>query len=86
FRNGDYITPTYSMIGGNMYNQQTGEPIATETKEMKETKEKVAKELELSDSVLQGDLLRFYAPDGFKKVDPSKYNYNKKKSTDSSDK
>ncbi|MBA5745204.1 glycerol phosphate lipoteichoic acid synthase, partial [Escherichia coli] len=29
FRNGDYITPTYSMIGGNMYNQQTGEPIAT---------------------------------------------------------
>ncbi len=79
FRNGDFISPTYSLIGGKYYNQATGEPIETETKEMEATKETVSKELQLSDSVLQGDLLRFYTPEGFKKVDPSKYNYNKKK-------
>ncbi|WP_088809134.1 MULTISPECIES: LTA synthase family protein [unclassified Listeria] len=79
FRNGDFISPTYSLIGGKYYDQTTGEQIETETKEMEATKDTVAKELQLSDSVLQGDLLRFYTPDGFKKVDPSKYNYNKKK-------
>ncbi|WP_239256962.1 LTA synthase family protein [Listeria ilorinensis] len=79
FRNGDYITPEYSMIGGKYYNQQTGEPIETETKEMKETKQTVQKELSLSDSVLEGDLLRFYKPDDFKKIDPTDYNYNKGK-------
>lgn len=80
FRNGDFISPTYSLIGGKYYNQATGEPVEKETKEMEATKDTVSKELQLSDSVLQGDLLRFYTPEGFKKVDPSKYNYNKKKS------
>ncbi|EUJ28016.1 hypothetical protein MFLO_12666 [Listeria floridensis FSL S10-1187] len=80
FRNGDFIGNNYSLIGGKYYNQNTGELIETETPEMKQTKETVAKELQLSDSVLQGDLLRFYTPEGFKKIDPTDYNYNKKKS------
>ncbi|MBC6309611.1 LTA synthase family protein [Listeria sp. FSL L7-1582] len=86
FRNGDFITPAYSMIGGKFYNQKTGEEITTETDAMKATKDNVAKELELSDEVLQGDLLRFYTPEGFKKTDPSKYNYNNKNKTTSTDK
>ena len=32
--------------------------------------------LQLSDRVVNGDLLRFYAPTDFTKVDPSKFNYN----------
>lgn len=85
FRNGDFISPTYSLIGGKYYNQQTGEVIETETPEMKETKETVSKELQLSDSVLQGDLLRFYTPEGFKKTNPNDYNYNKKTKKNKSD-
>ncbi|MBC1291865.1 LTA synthase family protein [Listeria booriae] len=86
FRNGDFITPAYSMIGGKFYNQKTGEEITTTTDEMKATKDNVAKELELSDEVLQGDLLRFYTPEGFKKTDPSKYNYNNKNKSTTTDK
>ena len=32
--------------------------------------------LAMSDKIIYGDLLRFYTPEGFKPVDPSKYNYN----------
>lgn len=32
--------------------------------------------LDLSDRVVNGDLLRFYTPKGFKPVDRSKYDYN----------
>ncbi|WP_163652279.1 LTA synthase family protein [Listeria sp. PSOL-1] len=78
FRNGDFISSKFSSIGGNYYNQVTGQPITTETKEMKETKDAVAKELELSDAILQGDLLRFHTPKGFKPIEPNKYNYSKK--------
>lgn len=78
FRNGDFISKDYSMIGGKFYNQNNGQPIEDPTKEMTETKDLVSKELELSDSVLAGDLLRFYAPKGFDKVNPDDYNYNKK--------
>ena len=31
--------------------------------------------LHLSDKVVNGDLLRFYNPDGFVKIDPSDYDY-----------
>ena len=32
--------------------------------------------LALSDKVVNGDLLRFYTPEGFTPVDRSQYNYN----------
>jgi lipoteichoic acid synthase len=39
----------------------------------------VTTELNLSDRVMNEDLLRFYTPNGFMKVDKSDYSYNKKK-------
>ncbi|MGR5869405.1 hypothetical protein ACT7C5_27185 [Bacillus pacificus] len=36
----------------------------------------VQKSLKYSDQVVNGDLLRFYTPEGFTPVDRSKYNYN----------
>lgn len=61
FRNGDFITPDYSMIKGIYYDNETGEELEP-TEEFEKEKEKVLYELELSDKVLHGDLLRFYTP------------------------
>src|SRR5690625_7724036 len=59
FRNGGFITPEITMVGDIYYDNETGEEIEP-TKEMEAIKEKVQHELELSDNVLHGDLLRFY--------------------------
>lgn len=76
FRNGDFITPEYSLIKEVYYNNQTGIKIEEPTEAMKETKETVQHELELSDKVLFGDLLRFYKPtEDWKPTDPTKYFY-----------
>lgn len=76
FRNGDFMTPEYSFIKGKYYDMKTGEVIEEPTEEMKETEETVAHELELSDKVLFGDLLRFYTPnDDWEPVDTSKIHY-----------
>ncbi|MEW9677242.1 LTA synthase family protein [Lentibacillus sp. L22] len=75
FRNGDFMTPEYSKIGSKYYDNDTGEVIE-ETDKMKETKDTVNHELELSDKLLFGDLLRFYKPnDDWKPIDPSDYRY-----------
>ena len=78
FRNGDFITPKYSYIKDVYYDNKTGEKIEKPTKEMENLKETVHRELELSDKVLYGDLLRFYEPTkNWKPVDTSKYFYGK---------
>ena len=78
FRNGDFITPKYSYIKDVYYDNDTGEKIEKPTKEMKDLKETVHRELELSDKVLYGDLLRFYEPTkDWKPTDTSKYFYGK---------
>ncbi|GGB42135.1 lipoteichoic acid synthase 1 [Lentibacillus populi] len=77
FRNGDFVTPKYTSLGGTYYDNSTGEEIE-ETEQMKELKETVRHELELSDKLLFGDLLRFYTPtDDWKPVDASDYMYGK---------
>ncbi|MFZ3579124.1 LTA synthase family protein [Virgibacillus sp. DJP39] len=76
FWNGDFVTPTYSSISGKFYDSN-GEKI-TPTKDMKELQKKVRHELELSNKVLYGDLLRFYKPtEKWEPVDASKYSYGK---------
>src|SRR5699024_7059103 len=55
FRNGDFFNEDYAMVNGVYYDNETGEEIE-ENDELKEMKEKVEKELSLSDKVLQGDL------------------------------
>lgn len=82
-RNGDFITPEYAKVGGTYYYTKTGEEIEKPDKKLK-TKlvaisNKVTTQLSLSDRVIAGDLLRFYKPKGFKKVNPHNYDYNEKK-------
>ncbi len=76
FRNGDFVTPEYSLVKGTFYENKTGEVIEEPSKEMKEMEETVQRELELSDKVLFGDLLRFYTPnENWEPVDTSIYHY-----------
>ncbi|MEH6948827.1 LTA synthase family protein [Bacillus sp. JJ634] len=74
FRNGDFVTPDFSSFKGVYYDMKTGE-IVEPTEEMTKTKESVEMKLNLSDKVVNGDLLRFYEPEGFVPVDPNDYDY-----------
>lgn len=77
FRNGDYVSPTIYSIDENFYDATTGLPLDDDNQLEKaiEYKKEVDKKLQLSDKVVNGDLLRFYTPAGFSKVNPSEYNY-----------
>ncbi|EGA90550.1 hypothetical protein GPDM_04294 [Planococcus donghaensis MPA1U2] len=76
FRNGDYVSPDIYSIGENYYNPETGLPIEDEQLEQAEQLQKQSNfELELSDQLVNGDLLRFYTPVGFTPIDPSDYSY-----------
>ncbi len=77
FRNGDFFTEEYAKVKGNYYDNRTGEEIEEPNEELKEINQQVLHELELSDKVLQGDLLRFYTPkDDWEPVNPSDYFYD----------
>ncbi len=39
----------------------------------------------MSDKIINGDLLRFYQPKGFKKVDPSQFDYTKREDSSADD-
>ncbi|WP_224653769.1 hypothetical protein, partial [Escherichia coli] len=57
---------------------QTGLPLDERQMERANAlKKEVDYKLELSDKVVNGDLLRFYTPKGYTPVDPSQYNYTK---------
>lgn len=76
FRNGDFFTEDYAMVKGTFYDNHTGEEIEP-NEEVEQLKSAVEHELQLSDKVLQGDLLRFYSPtDDWTPVDTSKYFYD----------
>ncbi|OZU88829.1 glycerol phosphate lipoteichoic acid synthase [Virgibacillus indicus] len=78
FRSGDFMTEKYSSINGTFYDNETKEAIKEPTQEMLDMKETVMRELELSDEVLYGDLLRFYTPnEEWEPVDESDYFYMK---------
>lgn len=78
FRNRDFVTPKYTVLNDKIYSNADGQQVeATEAvqKEIDKDQKQVNKELSLSDSLNTKNLLRFYTPKGFKKVDASKYNY-----------
>lgn len=78
FRNRDFVTPKYTVLSGKIYSNATGEKLeATEAvqKAVDKDQKKVNQELSLSDSLNSKNLLRFYTPKDFKKVDASDYNY-----------
>ncbi|WP_449622187.1 LTA synthase family protein [Robertmurraya sp. Marseille-Q9965] len=77
FRNGDFVSPTITSVGGKFYDSNTGELITEEQEaEALKFQEIVEYKLHLSDNVVNGDLLRFYEPNGFTPIDRSKYEYN----------
>ncbi|MCX2824709.1 LTA synthase family protein [Bacillus pseudomycoides] len=75
FRNGNYVSPAVTALNGKYYDTTTGKPVEA-TDEIKQNEKMVQQKLEFSDEVVNGDLLRFYTPEGFTPVDRSKYNYN----------
>ncbi|MCU9614746.1 LTA synthase family protein [Caldibacillus lycopersici] len=85
FRNGEFMSPKYDYLDGKYFDNTTGLVLEDEAKiqEAKELREKAEYELLLSDKVVNGDLLRFYTPDGFTPVDASAYNYSKDAEDDS---
>lgn len=78
FRNGDYASPSIYSIGGKYYDPQTGSIIEDETTlaQADEYQNEVTDLLKYSDKVVNGDLLRFYTPSNFTKINPADYNYN----------
>lgn len=80
FRNNDFVSPTVYSIGDKYYDAITGLPVEAESpllEQAVEYKKIVNEKLQLSDQIVNGDLLRFYTPADFTKVEPSQYNYNK---------
>ena len=81
FRNGNFISPTYAKIGGTVYDTRTGKALSLTTAQKKtvdKMQNHVTTELSLSDRVIYGDLLRFYTPKNFTKVDKSSFTYKYK--------
>ncbi|MBD7908901.1 LTA synthase family protein [Sporosarcina gallistercoris] len=78
FRNGDFISPSVDSINEKFYDNKTGLPLDESQMELANSiKQEVNRKLELSDKVVNGDLLRFYTPKGFTPVDRTQFNYTK---------
>lgn len=79
FRNGNVVTSKYTIIGDAYYLNETGELIETPTEtqqaEIDVLKDKATTQLQMSDALTNGDLLRFYTDSGLKPIDPTDYNY-----------
>ncbi|TCN21408.1 LTA synthase family protein [Mesobacillus foraminis] len=75
FRNGDFVSPEVVSIDEKYFDPKTGE-LLEETEEFDHLRKIVNQQLDLSDKVVNGDLLRFYTPENFTPVDRSNYNYN----------
>lgn len=76
FRNGDFVSPTITYVGGKYYDSTTGLLLEEDRlEEAKNYQQIVEYKLDLSDQVVNGDLLRFYTPENFTPVDRSKYDY-----------
>lgn len=84
FRNGDFISPNYTKVSGKYYDTKTGRLLDDSEVDKKEDS-LVKTELEMSDKIINGDLLRFYQPKGFKKVDPSQFDYTKREDSSADD-
>ena len=78
FRNGTIVTSEYTILGNTVYHTQTG-TLAYQTEEViqkvAEIRAQAELQLAISDQIINGDLLRFYTPDGFVPVDKSLHNY-----------
>ncbi|WCJ52169.1 LTA synthase family protein [Lentilactobacillus buchneri] len=85
FRDGDFVTPKYTKVGSDVYLTKTGKlitPNAAQKRQLASIQNHVTTELSLSDRVIWGDLLRFYTPKGFKKVNRKDFTYQYTKALD----
>jgi lipoteichoic acid synthase len=78
FRNGDFVSSTITSVDGKFYDSKTGAELEKDKIEEAQKYQEIAEQkLGYSDRVVNGDLLRFYTPEGFTPVDRSKFDYNK---------
>lgn len=83
FRDGDWITPTYTKFNNQYFNTQTGQQVTESSdkqlkKVAKTMSDYVTKVLGYSDDVITGDLLRFdTSRSDFHAVNKKDYNYKK---------
>ncbi|MGX7232625.1 LTA synthase family protein [Enterococcus italicus] len=79
FRDGSFVTPNYTYYGGTLYENATGTAVTEQSDELKAQvkawKKQVEEQLSTSDTINNGDLLRFYTDSGLTTIDPSKYSY-----------
>jgi lipoteichoic acid synthase len=73
FRNGDYVTPKYTQVKGICYSNSTG--VSIDPKQCLKDDNIIKTKLNMSDKVVNDDLLRFYTPPGFKPVNRENYDY-----------
>ncbi len=78
FRNGEFVSPEFTLTDGKYYDSNSGELIDDEEllEKAKDYQASVEETLRLSDKVVNGDLLRFYTPKSFTPIDRSDYNYS----------
>ncbi|MDR2832307.1 MAG: LTA synthase family protein [Streptococcaceae bacterium] len=79
FRNGNVITPEFTILGEDVYDTKTGEKITNPTAEqqtkIQQARAAVKKQLAVSDQITNGDLLRFYNESGLKPIHTEDYVY-----------
>ncbi|MGX7030182.1 LTA synthase family protein [Vagococcus zengguangii] len=79
FRNGDVMTPDYTIVGDNVYDNQTGALKTNISESEQQTidglKEKVQLQLATSDAINNGDLMRYYSTSGLQEIDTTTVNY-----------
>lgn len=74
FRNGDYVSSQVTQVNGKCYDNNTGN-LMTDQSACNSINNQVVNELDMSDKVVNEDLLRFYTPAGFKPINPNDYQY-----------
>lgn len=81
FRNGSFVSKDYTYADEVLYDNKTDMPITEPSAELQtkvdKLKDDVQKQLDTSDSINLGDLMRFYSDSGLKSIDASNYDYLK---------
>ncbi|MGX7197638.1 LTA synthase family protein [Enterococcus olivae] len=79
FRDGSFMTSKYTYYNGTLYNNSSKLAMNMQTEEMQaefdQLQNEANRQLEISDKVNNGDLLRFHTASGLEPVDPSEYSY-----------
>lgn len=79
FRDGSFMTSKYTFYNGTLYDNDTQLPITEPSEELQaqidELQKEANRQLEISDKINNGDLLRFHTGSGLEPVNPNDYSY-----------